>query len=140
MVKPVDKWVGKYSDRASVAEGDYEYGVRNPKRPPVSAAIANRDALQKKMAMKETWDKWEAGLKFVGDAGVMNAAATKGKERYVSGVRAGIDKVRDFASKFASHLEAGQRKVWAMPKVTTEDSVNRAAAMIRHNATFRYKK
>ena len=140
MVKPVSRWVDKYEARATVAEDDYVYGVRNPKRPPASTAIANRSTLEAKMKLKSTWDKWEDSLAYVGDAGVIDAAATKGKERYVPGVRAGIDKVRAFANDFSKHLETGQATVLAMPKVTLADSVNRAKAMIEHNAKYRFKK
>lgn len=140
MVKPVSRWVKKYEDRATVAEDDYEYGVRNPKRPPASTAIANRSTLEAKMKMKETWDKWQDSLAYVGDSGVIDAAATKGKERYVPGVRASIDKVRTFATDFSKHLETGQAKVLAMPKVTLADSIKRAEEMIKHNAGYRFKK
>jgi len=140
MVKPVDRWVKRYEERTAVAEEDYRWGVQNPKRGPASAAIANRKVIEEKMRRKETWDKWEAGLRFVGDEGVIKAAVEKGAPRYVPGVKASLDKVRDFATKFAAHLEAGQKKVWAIPKITIEDSIKRAAEMIRHNAQFRYKK
>ena len=43
-----------------------------------------------------------------------------------------------FYEQFSKHLEAGLAKVLAMPKVTLEDAIQRAAAMIRHNAQFRY--
>ena len=140
MVKPVSRWVDKYESRATVAAGDYEYGVRNPKRPPATTAIANRSTLETKMAMKETWDKWEDSLAYVGDAGVINAAATKGKDRYVPGVRAGIDKVRAFATDFSTHLETAQAQVLAMPNVTLADKIARATKMIELNAAYRFKK
>jgi len=140
MVKAIDKWVKKYEDRASVAEDAYRDGVQNPRRPPASSAIAARDAWVKKLAMKETQDAWEDGLRTVGDAGVIDAAVKKGSVRYVDGVRAGVPKVRDFATKFAAHLEAGQKKVLSMPKVTLQDGINRATEMIKHNANFKYKK
>ena len=140
MVKPITRWVDKYEARATVAKEDYVYGVRNPKRPPASTAIANRATLEAKMAMKSTWDKWQDSLNFVGDAGVMEAAATKGGDRYVPGVRASIDKVRAFAADFRTHLETAQATVLAMPNVTLADKIARATKMIELNAGYRYKK
>ena len=140
MAISTDRWLRKYESRTAVAEDDYRFGVQNPKRPPASAAIGARKTLETKMSSKATWDKWEAALKYVGDDGVIKAAVEKGAPRYVPGVRASLDKVRDFASKFAPYLEAGQKKVLSMPKVTLDDSIARSAAMIRHNAGFRYKK
>lgn len=140
MVKPVDRWVKKYEERASVAEEDYRIGVQNPKRPPATTAIANRKVIETVMARKETWDKWEAGLRAVGDEGVIKAAVEKGAPRYVPGIRAGLSKVRDFAQKFSAHLEAGQKQVLAIPKLTLEDSKKRMIMMMEHNARFRFKR
>ncbi len=139
MVKDVSRWVGKYEQRASVAEDDYRHGVQNPKRGPASAAIANRKAIEAKMAAKSTWDKWESKLRAVGDEGVIKAAVEKGAPRYVAGVRAGLPKVQRFAEQFSAHLEAGQKAVLAMPKITEADSEARMIAMSRHNRKFRFK-
>jgi len=140
MVKSPDKWVSKYERRATVATEDYRDGVMNPSRDPIQAAISMRKTLEAKMARKETWDKWEAGLKYVGFEGWQKMALEKGVDRYAPGVRASLDKYADFASKFAEHLRKGVEEVHKMPKVTIDDSIKRAEYMIRHNAQFRYKK
>ena len=140
MVKAVDRWVKKYEDRATVATEDYKYGIENPSRSPIEGAIAQRKSLEAKMRDPKTWDKWENALKFVGDEGWKKGCTEKGADRYPTGIRAGLSKYSDFASKFADHLEAGVSKVKAMPKITIDDSVKRAEAMIRHNASFTYKK
>lgn len=140
MVKSVESWLRKYEERATVATEDYKRGVANPKRPPATAAIQARKAIEAKMRSKETWDKWESNLRQVGDDGVIRAALEKGADRYAPGVRAGLPKVQQFAQQFSTHLEAGQKKVLAMPKITLDDGIKRAEAMIRHNAGFRFKK
>jgi len=140
MVKEVDRWVKKYEERASVATEDYKYGVQNPSANPIEQAIVHRKDLEAKMRAKETWDKWENALKYVGLEGWQKGALEKGVARYSEGVRAGLNKYKDFASKFKEHLEKGVATVKAMPKTTLEDSIKRAEAMIRHNASFRYKK
>jgi len=140
MVKPVERWLKKYEARTAVAVDDYGWGVKKPKRPPATTAIEFRDVLEKKMAAKETWDKWEGALKFVGDDGVIKAALEKGAGRYVPGVRFGLPKVKAFAEDFAPHLEKGVEKALAIKKITLEDAIERAATIIRHNAEYRYKK
>lgn len=140
MVKSIDKWVGRYEQNSSVATDSYRFGVSNPKRPPASAAIAARKTIEAKMRMKETWDKWESGLRSVGDDGVIKAALEKGADRYAPGIRAGLPKVQAFAQQFAPHLEAGQRKVFALPNVTPEDSERRMLEMSRHNRQFKFKR
>jgi len=140
LVKPADRWLKKYEARTAVAVDDYKWGVQNPKRPPATTAIANRDVLEKKMAMKETWDKWEGSLAWVGDEGVIKAAVEKGADRYPPGVRFGLPKVDMFIDAFRPHLEKGVEEVFKIKKITLEDAVERAATMIRHNAAFVFKK
>ncbi len=140
MVKDVDRTVNKYNTRASVATDDYKFGVENPARSPTDAAIAQRKTLETKMASKETWDKWEAARKAVGDEGWRKGALDKGVDRYAPGVRAGLGKYQDFYAKFKEHLERKVEEIKKMPKVTIDDSIKRATEMIRHNAGFRYKK
>jgi hypothetical protein len=92
------------------------------------------------MAAKETWDKWEAALRYVGDEGWKDAALKKGAPRYTDGVTYGLPKFTDFASKFKAHLDAGLPAIRAMPRRTLDESIAKAAAMIKHNAKFVYKK
>jgi hypothetical protein len=92
------------------------------------------------MADPKTWDKWEAALKAVGNEKWQKASVQKGVARYGPGVEFGKPYYSDFASKFKAHLDAGVDAVRKMPKVSIEDSVARASAMIKHNAKFTYKK
>jgi hypothetical protein len=140
MAKPAERWVGKYQARTSVARPDYEWGVQNPSRGPITAAIGAKETLMAKMAARETWDKWEAALRYVGDEGWKDAALKKGAPRYTDGVSYGLPKFTDFASKFKAHLDAGLPAIRAMPRRTLEESIAKAAAMIKHNAKFTYKK
>lgn len=140
MVKPAARWVDKYGRRTAVATPDYQWGVQNPSRDPTAAAISMKETLKAKMADAKTWDKWEEALKAVGMGKWQEAALNKGASRYGPGVEFGKKYYSDFASKFEAHLAAGVAEVYKLPKVTIEDSINRAATMIRHNAKFRYKK
>lgn len=140
VAKPVDKAVEKYIERARAGKALYEYFIQRPRRGPATAAIAARKNLEEKMRLKETWDKWEARLAGVGDKGVITAAVTKGVPRFVPGIEYGAKFWEQFYKEFKPHLEAGLAEVLTMPKVTLDDSIARAAAMIKHNAKFRFVK
>jgi len=137
-VKPVELTVKKWLERARAGATLYAERVKSPRRDPIKAAIAKRADLEAKMQKKETWDKWETRLSAVGMEGWLKATLTKGVERYPRGIEFGKDKFADFYEQFSKHLEAGLAKVLAMPKVTLEDSIRRAAEMIRWNAQFKY--
>jgi hypothetical protein len=140
MVKPPARWKKKYVDRATVATDDYKFGVEHPVRSQMEAAIAGRKTLEAKMAKKETWDKWQEGLEYVGDEGWRKGCIEKGVDRYAPGVRVGADKYSEFAEKFSEHLKVKVEEIRKLPKITIEDSIKRAAEMIRHNAAFRFKR
>jgi hypothetical protein len=140
MSKPSERWVSKWDRRTAVATDDYLWGVQNPARGPATAAIAARATLEAKMASKETWNKWEDGLKFVGDEGIKAAAAAKGPARYTSGITYGRPKFEDFAAKFKSHLDSQLPAIQAMSTATLEQAAAKAVAMMKANAKFRYKK
>tara|TARA_R100000501_G_C2625250_1_gene118648 strand:- start:989 stop:1411 length:423 start_codon:yes stop_codon:yes gene_type:complete len=140
MVKDLKRVIDKYERNASAAADEYVAGLKNPKRGPVTGAIANRATLEAKMKQKSTWDKWEANLKAVGDDGVLKAAIDKGSLNYPTGIAAGIPKMRKFLEQFLPHLEAGRSSIDRMQKRTIEESIAKNAAQIRHNAKFSYKK
>jgi hypothetical protein len=140
MSKPSERWVSKYDRRTAVASDDYLWGVQNPARGPATAAIAKRADLEAKMAQKETWNKWEDGLKFVGDEGIKAAAAAKGPARYTTGIAYGLPKFTDFASKFKAHLDSQLPAIQAMSTATLDQAAAKAVAMMKANAKFRYKK
>lgn len=133
-------WTSKYEKRATIARPEYEAGVKNPKRDPIEAAIAQKETMVAKLTEVLAGNKWENALRFVGQSGWQKAALEKGASRYPEGIRAGIGKVKDFVGKFTPHLEAGMAEVENMPKRTIEESIAKSAAMIRHNAEFTYKK
>jgi len=140
MSKPADRWVSKYDRRTQVATDDYKWGVENPARGPATAAIAKRADLEAKMASKDTWNKWEDSLKFVGDEGIKAAASAKGSVRYGPGIAYGLPKFTEFATKFKSHLDAQLPAIQAMSTATLEQAAAKAVAMMKANAKFRYKK
>ena len=62
-----------------------------------------------------------------------------GIPRIAQGAQAKQGKYQAFATKFFPYLATGVAQVKAMPKVTLQDGINRATAMIQHNAKFSNK-
>ncbi len=85
-----------------------------------------RKTLEAKMAAKETWDKWEANRRAVGDAGWLYGVKKKGIDRFPSGIDAGAPIWAEFYKQFKPHLEAGLSKVYSLPRATIDDAVKRA--------------
>lgn len=139
-VKDIEIATKKYIERARAGAPLYAEMVKVPKRDPTAAAISMKETLKAKMRADETWDKWETKLAAVGFEGWLDAVLSKGVPRFVPGIEHGSKYWRQFYSQFKPHLEAGLAKVYALPRVTLEDSIARAAEMIRHNAKFRFVK
>lgn len=133
-------WTDKYGRRATVAQSDYENGIKKPRRDPVDAAIAAKETMVARHNEAMASGAWEDGLRFSGTEGWREASLKKGAPRFSTGVQFGLPKVRAFAEAFAPHLEQGLASVDAMPKRNVEEAIQKSAAMIRHNATFRFKK
>jgi len=137
-VKPVDVSARKYLDKALAGKPFYAYFVHHPKRSPTAAAIAMKETLMKKMALSETWDKWEQKRAAVGDAGWLAGVELKGIDRFPKGIEVGSARWFDFYSDFKGTLEKNLVEVYKLPRVTIDDSVKRAETMIRLNAVYRY--
>lgn len=140
MVKNETRWFSKYQDRTSIAGPEYEAGIRDPRRDPTAAAIDKQDEMLKNLTDSVKNGKWADGLRYSGMAGWQNAALIKGTVRYSDGVSFSLDKVRDFVSKFAAHLRSKEAEIQKMPKTSIDQSIQKAAAQIKHNAQFRFKR
>lgn len=92
-------------------------------------------------------DKWltkvtNAKDKFARRAGAVtlgqwqNAMTNYGINRVAQGAQAKQSKMQSFMGEFLPYLKTGVDQVNSMPKTTLEDGINRAVAMIRHNAGF----
>lgn len=137
-IKPVDYVTKKWLERARAAVEDYKLGVQNPRRDPIKAAISMKDTLMRKMAARETWDKWEQKLSAWNLEAWSKRAVNVGANRYPTGIEASQDTFKQFYEQFSKHLAEGLPKVYSIPRVTLDDSIRRAAEMIRHNAKFRF--
>jgi len=125
----------KWKNRLTASQTEITNGVNSVTTAPGQLAAAQADKwLQKTMAAR---DKWQANVGKVSLADWKSKMLTVGIPRISQGAAANQDKVTAFMTKFLPHAEAGAQMVKAMPGVTLEDGINRAIAMIRHNASFK---
>lgn len=130
----------KLLERVRQSKGFYIYGVQNPKVSPTEAAISQAEAWHAKVSAAETKQKWIENRKAAGDETWLAGILGKGADRWLPGVEFGVGKYLAFAEEFFPYLSAGLSKVYAIQKRTLDDSIRRAAEMIRHNAGFKRKK
>ena len=139
-IKPPELGAKKLLDRVRQSKGYYLWGVQNPKVSPTEAAIAVADSWHRIMSDPRTKEKWVENRKAAGDETWLAGILGKGADRFIPGVEFGIGKYLEFASEFYPYMAAKIAEIKQMPKVTIEDRINRAAAMIRHNYNFKRKK
>jgi N-acyl-L-homoserine lactone synthetase len=83
--------------------------------------------------------KWATNVSAVTLSEWQQAMIQTGIPRISQGAQQKQGKYQAFAVKFFPYLASGQAQVRAMPKVTLQDGINRAVAMINHNAKFSNK-
>ena len=124
------KWAG----RLSGATTEITQGVMGVTRAPgASAAAAKAAWLARTQASA---DKWARNVGRVTLAEWQDKMTKVGIPRIASGATANQPKMAAFMAEFLPHADRGAAAVRAMPNATLEDGINRAVAMIRHNAKF----
>lgn len=86
--------------------------------------------------IQQSAQKWATNVGGVSLAQWKEAMINVGIPRIAQGAQAKQSKYLAFAQKFYPYVEQGQAQVKAMPKVTLQDGINRAVAMIKHNAAY----
>ncbi|MGH7744670.1 MAG: hypothetical protein ACREQ5_07630 [Candidatus Dormibacteria bacterium] len=125
------KWVqniGQATDR--ITRGVQAVSVA----PGQKAAAQSAKWLQRVTASQ---DKWRTRVASVSLSDWQNAMINVGIPRVAQGAQAKQAKMQDFMTSFLPYLATGVARIDAMPSVTLEDSINKAVAMIRHNAAFK---
>lgn len=130
-----DQISNKWAQRLSGATEAITQGVQSVQTAPGVLAARQKQAWIQKLQASQ--DKWATRVAGVSLADWQSKMINVGIPRVASGAAANQDKVTRFLSEFLPHLDRGVATVRAMPKVTLEDSIQRATAMIRHNASFK---
>jgi len=112
-------------------------GVQSVTTSPTEQAAEQADLMLLKITEAVNSGKWGDALRKVSLNEWKNAMLDKGLPRISSGIAAAKPKIQAFFEDWLPYEEAISQTVKAMPKGTIEDSIARAAAVIRHNANFK---
>lgn len=102
--------------------------------PGQRAAAQSQKWLQRVTASQ---DKWRTRVGSVSLQSWQASMTDVGIPRVAQGAQAKQNKFQAFAAEFFPYLQQGVQRIDAMPSTTLEDNINRAVAMIRHNAGFK---
>lgn len=124
------KWVRNISS----ATADITKGVQAVQTAPGQAAAAQSQKWLQNIQNAQA--KWKARVAAVPLADWQNSMINVGIPRIAQGATAKQGKFTSFMTDFLPYLQQGVAAIDRMPNLTLEDSINRATAMIRHNAKF----
>lgn len=124
------KWVNNLSNATSSITD----GVNKVSVAPGQLAAAQVNTWLARI--QQSAQKWANNVGSVSLASWKESMINVGIPRIAQGAQAKQSKYLAFAQKFYPYVEQGQAQVKAMPKVTLQDGINRAVAMIKHNAAY----
>lgn len=127
------KWVNNLSNSTQAITD----GVNSVQTAPGQAAA--RQVQTWLARVQASAQKWATNTAAVSLQDWQQSMITTGIPRIASGAQAKQGKYQAFATKFFPYLQTGVSQVKAMPKVTLQDGINRAVAMINYNAKFSNK-
>jgi len=128
----------RWSQNLGASQEKIREGVQAVTQSPTARAAA---ADVKYLAgVQRGVSKWKSRLNAVTLSEWQTAMVEKGLPRVAQGAMAAEGKVSNFMTQFLPYVDTAAATVRAMPNLTLEDAVNRAAAMIRANAKFQYRK
>lgn len=122
----------KWGRNAGTAGQSLKEGIENVNESPMEAAAAKEDLYLQRIQEAVADGRYSRGLKKVSLAEWKDKTINKGVPRYQASIPGAIPKMEAAMNVLVPHIEEGQKLVQAMPSVTLEDGINRAAAMIRH--------
>lgn len=130
-----DEATQKWVSRTTAATADVQRGIERVTEAPGRKAAAKVEKYR--TGVTQAVDKWQRNTGRVSLEEWKSAAINVGVQRIAQGVQAKQGKMQAFAQEFYPHLEAGQRKVAAMPDTDINSRIQRAVTMMLHNAEFR---
>lgn len=127
------KWVTNLSNSSAAMTR----GVQAVTISPGQQAAAAADKWLMKVTQSK--DKFARRVGSVSLADWQNAMTSYGIGRVATGANQKQAKMQSFMAEYLPYLQTGVATIDRMPKNTLEDGINRAVAMIRHNAGFQRK-
>ena len=126
----------KWAARGAAASGDWTRGIERTTEAPGAKAAAAADKWQAKLSAPQTKAKFKQRVGAVSkEEWAAKAAAATGK--YSAGIQGAAGKMQKHQQDVAAHIEAGKRKIAAMPNLTPQDAANRAAAWVLHMSEYK---
>lgn len=139
-MKSVQSVVEKWKRNLSSSTQSMKDGILAVTTAPGQAAARQKEKWIRKLQEAAASGKWEQAVQAVPLAEWQDKMINLGLPRIASGAAAGAPKVSAFMDQFLPFVERAAAEVQQMPNATLEDSIQRAAAMIRKNASFKYRK
>lgn len=130
----------KWNTRMKQSVGDIQKGIDSITESPMEKAIASKDKMLQGVTAAINDGRWEAGLRKVSLADWKTKTKQKVSERLAGGVDGAMGKRREFDTWLVQTLNNVLPEIAAMPKMTIEDSANKARAMMMAMHENRYKK
>lgn len=130
----------KWANNLSNATQSIREGVENVSESPMAKAAARSDAYLQGIQRAVADGKYQDGLRRVSLEDWRRSLLEKGLPRIATGARASEGKFADFMGEFLPHVEAGQRALESMPRGDLSQNIQRAVAMMQHNARFRRRR
>lgn len=128
-----DKWARNLSAAGEAIKA----GVQAVTVAPTEKAAQRADAYAAGVARSVADGKYQAGLRKVTLADWQNKVLRVGLPRLAAGAAENKSKVQSFLTEFLPYVEAGQRMLESMPRGDLQTNIQRAVAMMNHNAQFR---
>jgi hypothetical protein len=131
------EYAEKWKRRLSQSTEDIRRGVNKVTQAPGAQAAQQQEAMLRNVTESVTSGRWGRKVAAVTLDQWKGAALDKGLARIPSGAQAAEQKMARVATTLLPAVDAAAQKARAMPKVTLEDSIARAASFIRDMRQFR---
>ncbi len=135
MISPQDA-AAKWASNLSNATNAIKLGVQGVTTNPAQKAAAAVDQWAQGVQRAVANGSFVRGLSRVSLQDWQNAMLSKGVPRIATGAVAAKQKMTDFMSQWLPFMEQGKAMLSSMPRGTLDQNIQRAVAIMQHNATF----
>lgn len=133
MTQTPDVIAANWASKLAASTQKITDGVNSVTVAPGQAAARQADVWLANLQASQA--KWKARVSSVSLADWQNMMITKGVPRIASGATAAQPKFQAFMTQFLPYVQAGRNSLPA--RGTLDQNINRAVAMMRHNAAFK---
>lgn len=126
----------KWASRTAAASADWQRGIERTPDAPGAKAAAAADKWQAKLTAPTTKEKFKRRVGAVSKE-QWQAASAAATGKYSAGAQGAVSKMQQHQQDVQAWMEAGKRKIAAMPNLTPQDAANRAAAWVLHMADYK---